>query len=332
MTMIKKITNEAQKQRISRNIRADCNGDLVVLALLSGAEIRFTKTKMSSSAKKVYVGDKVMTRNMTHSFGEILEDGVLFECAMRRIWNEKRVGTNNELRVNNALIASHTSQDETRFLCKEKLPALETDRQTDPNFVLWGKSSHSGSFGGSKEDESINNSTNSKEPKENGCCLRKRKTKNKEAAFNNYLSYFLVKNGIDVSCQVVARKLTLRTLHFFIWKKYILPNGKVVKTENLEPITTLLRNAISGSHILSHTSTINRNTLFDIGVTKELLINCGLDYFIDRCIPESITPSTPQYSHDYSHHDTISSIPHHQYLSVFKPCSKQMYSIIQSVF
>ena len=291
----KKLTNEAQKQRISRNIRADCNGDLLVLSILSGAEIRFNKTKMTSSAKKVYIGDRMKFNETIHNDKSILQNGVLFECAMRKIWNEKRFGTNTELIVNNNLISSLITDDDIQSQCKEKIPDLETDKQTEANFVLWDKSLSNTSnnsvcnqiplSAGNAENLKMNlnvmNEENSLE-KETQTCLRKRKTKNKEASFNNYLSLFLVQHNIDLHCQIVARKLTLRTLHFFLWKKYTLPNGKCVTSEMLQPISSLLRNAISDSHVLSHTSVINKQTLFDIGVTNELLCHCGLDYFIQQ--------------------------------------------------
>ncbi|BFU18256.1 hypothetical protein EHI8A_074570 [Entamoeba histolytica HM-1:IMSS-B] len=282
---------EAQKQRASRNVRAECNADTLLFAILMGAEVQFNKTKMSSFAKKVYIGDKISIDNEVKTGSTVLRDGVLFECAMRKLWGEKRIRSTNELNINSEVISSLTQLEEIQTLCYEKLPILESDAQTNPNLILWGNN----------ENELIE--------KENANCLRKRKTKNKEAVFSNYLSSFLIQKGMTLTCQVMARKMTMRTLHFFVWKKYILPNGKIVTSEMLKPITSKLRNAINGNHQVKHTTIINRNTLNEVGVTDELLNLCGLNYFTDlSMIYQSSSPSND--------------------LSAFTPCSTQFYTII----
>ncbi|KAL7721163.1 Uncharacterized protein QTN25_001599 [Entamoeba marina] len=281
-------TSEAQKQRLSRNVRAECNADVLLFATLLGAELHFSKTKM------IYVGDKTNVDGVTYTSEDMLSDGLLFECGIRKMWGQKRMSSSTELNVNEILMHKIIQESNVLTLRDEKLPILQSDLQTSPSLVLWGANT--------KE-------VTTKESNEN--CLRKRKTKNKEAAFSNFLSYLLVRKGFKLTCQVMARKMTTRTLHFFVWKSYTLPNGKVVTSDMLLPITQKMRRVIDDIHQKNHAVVLDRFALARMGITNELLIQCGLDYFIQ--------PSSPLICHS----PILSQ-------SVFRPCDEESYMVISS--
>ena len=312
------VTAEAQKQRKSRNLRAECNIDLILMALLSGFEIKFSKSKQTTSAKKVHIGTIQSVNNTPISSHKVLEDALLFECVMRKYWNEKKMNFGEDLLLTKEKMDTYLMLHEIQQMSKEKIPLLQSNKQTDSHLILWGNNENV-----NMEDIKGSNS------------LRKRKTKNKEASFNNFISNYLINQGISFNCQIIARKLTLRTLHLFVWKSYHLPNGKVLTSDMLMPITSKLSDYIDNIQSTSK-MVINKSTLYSMGITNSLLEECGLDYFIDNSY-ENVSQCVVGVSHSISREDSpFSMIDCNQmncfYQSAFVPCLPSTYEVIYDSF
>ena len=311
------VTVEAQKQRKSRNLRAECNIDLILLGLLSGFEIKFGKSKQTTSAKKVHIGTIQSINNQPITSQQILEDAITFECVMRKYWNEKKMNFGEDLLLTKEKMDNYLLLDEIQHISREKIPLLQSNKQTDSNLILWGNNDN-------VDMDSIKGSNS----------LRKRKTKNKEASFNNFISNYLINQGLQFNCQIIARKLTLRTLHLFVWKNYTLPNGRVITSDMLMPVTSILSDYIDNIQTTSK-SVINRNTLFSMGITNSLLEQCGLDYFvenqsIDSQIVNASSQSISRGNSPFSIFDwKLSSSPS---LSVFVPSLPSTYSVIDNSY
>ena len=311
MQSIKITTPEAQKQRLSRNVRAECNADMLLMSILLGAELHFGRTKMTSFAKKVYVGQKCFFDDF-YSNDEITEKGVLFEAILRKLWDESKLVSCNDMLVNKNILKQYENDKNITEIVKEKLSILRTDAQTDPRLVLWNKQNQQQlSFSGNE-----------------CCCLRKRKTKNKEASFCNFLSYKLSQHGISLMCQRIARKMTTKTLHFFIWKKYILPNGEIIKSEDLLPITTKLRNYLDNECYDNRLLVLNKDTLEKMNITNEDIIKCGLGCLLNNEENTGVSNSENDNTElVFGFNETIQN----KSLSVFKPIRNyEKFTVIES--
>ena len=199
-----KISTEALKQREGRNKRAICNRELLLLALSCGAEIIIDKTKKTSRAKKVFVGNTIIFDGEYH-ISEILENAYYFECAIRTLWKKAKTNYESSLQLSSDIV---TSEMDNVRLHPEIIKAMGED------FKI----------------ESCEGAINS---------VGKRRTKNKEAAFSNFLAYKLIMNGFTLTCQVSAQKITTKTLNFYIWKQFRTPTGRIVTKELLQPYQSM---------------------------------------------------------------------------------------------
>ena len=195
-----KISTEALKQREGRNKRAICNRELLLLSLSCGAEIVIDKTKKTSQAKKVFVGSTIFFDGEYH-INEILENAFYFECGIRVLWKKARMNYESTLQLSSENVIKEMEN------IRQHPEIIETLKE---DFKL-------------ENSESAINSTG------------KRRTKNKEAAFSNFLAYKLILMGFSLTCQVSAQKITTKTLNYYIWKQYRSPNGKIVSKELLQP-------------------------------------------------------------------------------------------------
>ena len=100
-----KISTEALKQREGRNKRAICNRELLLLALSCGAEIIIDKTKKTSRAKKVFVGNTIIFDGEYH-ISEILENAYYFECAIRTLWKKAKTNYESSLQLSSDIVTS----------------------------------------------------------------------------------------------------------------------------------------------------------------------------------------------------------------------------------
>ncbi|ELP83423.1 hypothetical protein EIN_374680 [Entamoeba invadens IP1] len=121
---------------------------------------------------------------------------------------------------------------------------------------------------------------------------------------------------MKLTCQVLARKMTMRTLHFFVWKRYTLPNNKIVSSQTMAPLIDILRAAIDSLYRQKHVASINRSVLEKFGMTSQLLCQCGLEYFADE-VPSSPICYSPELKYQFR-----SSI------SAFRPCSDNSYIVL----
>ncbi|EDR23248.1 hypothetical protein EDI_323530 [Entamoeba dispar SAW760] len=245
-----RISNEALKQREGRNKRAICNRELLLLSFICGAEVTIDKTKKTSRAKKVFVGSSI-TFDGKYSTNDILENAYFFECAVRTLWKKAKA-----------------SYETTLTLTKEVVKAeIELIRQNPELIKVL-----SDDFKVRSSEYAVNS-------------VGKRRTKNKEAAFSNFLAYKLLMNGFTLTCQVSAQKVTTKTLNFYTWKSYKAPNGVVIKKESVEVLTKALSKEIKQRLTKEATVKITPNILSFIGA-KYLIEKLGL-HTIDTCDPMS---------------------------------------------
>ena len=247
------ITSEALKQREGRNKRAICNRELLLLSFVCGAEIVIDKTKKTSQAKKVFVGNTIIF-NGEYNISEILETAFYFECALRRLWKKAKANYESTMQLSADIV---TPEVELIRANPELIKTLRDDFKIESS-------------------ESAINS------------VGKRRTKNKEAAFSNFLAYKLILEGFVLTCQVSAQKITTKTLNFYTWKSYRAPNGLILSKESMLPYIKLLSHEIKQRLNKDPTAKISpsilhvisaENLIQEIGVERTYQPNNELSVF-----------------------------------------------------
>ncbi|KAL7721731.1 hypothetical protein QTN25_001379 [Entamoeba marina] len=244
---------EAWKQRKTRNKKAECNSHLIMLSVVVGVQHRFNKTKRSSYAKKVYVANDVYFKHL-YTQTKILELSVMFECVIRKLWQRARRQCSIDLVVTKKVFDQVLNESGMEELIQSKLAILTDDSRVVECDSLWSDSPIY------VVDKKNKNRTEE--------FLKKRKTKNREAAFANFLGYLLIQQGFSLTCQVSAQKATTKTLNFYLWKKYTFPDGRVVSTNELDSASRKLRNHLKRESTEKQTIVLSQDVLGVIGLTK----------------------------------------------------------------
>ena len=223
-------SNEAWKQRKTRNRKVDVNSELILLAGRCGVEMIFPKTKRSSFSKKFYQTTDITYKGKPYSYEKMLEIAVSFECVLRRLWKETRRNSAIDVVVNKKNFDEVYNEGGMKEYVQKKVDILLDDNKLVAMNKLWDDDNCDYPPPHQKQLTS-----RTKE------FLVKRKSKNREAVFGNFLSYILVQNGYSLECQVSSQKTTTKTLNYYLWKKYIMPNGTAISGEEINSLTRKVR-------------------------------------------------------------------------------------------
>ncbi|ELP85108.1 hypothetical protein EIN_080800 [Entamoeba invadens IP1] len=287
-------SSDAIKQRKTRNSKAECNSELIVLAASHNTQLRFHKTKRSSYAKKVYVTDDVVYQQR-YTPTMIQECAVTFECVVRKLWVEARKKSSAYLVVTKEVFDQTMLQSGMKEYITSKIDILSNNFKMIGCETLWS-------------DAPVIKQVTTPLSTRNEEFLKKRKNKNREAAFASFLSYVLIQQNFKLTCQVSNQKTTTKTLNFYIWKQYTFPNGKTIDAEQLAPITRKFRNYLKKVFIGQPSFILSQRTIMDLELTNDEI--SVLDYVFSGTdmsafnntlsltqIPEQLPIDPPPASH-----------------------------------
>ncbi|BFU23311.1 hypothetical protein EHI8A_002060 [Entamoeba histolytica HM-1:IMSS-B] len=291
MDLSKGASNDARKQREVRDKKAECNSQLLVLAAACGAQIRLRKTKKSSYAKKVYISDDVYF-NKRYDQNKILEIAVIFECVVRKMWSDARKNSNSEIIIEKKQFDTIKNEKEIKDLINGKLDILTNDEKLVGCNNLWN-------------DKPSINSVDTPFSFKTNEFLRKRKNRNRESAFNSFLSWILIEKGIKLICRISSQKVTSKTMNFYLWKSYKLPNGNNISESYLTSITDKCRRLLNSSFKNTNCYILSQETLNDAQLTPDEIKLIGYTYVkVDSSVfDSSITDKSDEITIDQIHFD-----------------------------
>ena len=261
MESARRTTAEALKQRKTRNIKAECISELVALTAALGVRLRFHKTKRSSFAQKLYIADTV-EYDRVYAPDEVLGVAVGFECVMRRLWDRAKRQGLKVMELGWGDYAGALGEDGMDELIRSKLAIVTDDTKLMACSSLWGDSSlhPTDVSSAAKTDEYI----------------KKRKTRNREAAFASFLSYVLLKEGFRLRCQISAQKIASKTLNFYLWKHYAFPDGRERPPDVLHAAAAKVREFLKAQFISNLLVVVSRETLLALPLTPPELDALGV--------------------------------------------------------
>lgn len=259
----KQATKEAQQQREVRDKKAENNSEVILLTVNQGIELTFHKTKKSSYSKKLYISDEVKYNDTIYKKEDILKKAIEFESVVRQLWIESKQKRLKDLTLTKEMYDEVYEKEEIKTYIEKRIEIVTNDEKVIGCKNLWG-------------DELIVKEIHKPFDFKTEDFLRKRKNKNREAAFSSFLSWILIQEHFTLICRINAQKTTTKTLNYYIWKLYQLPNGKIVQSNLFEQSTNKCRNYLNDAFGENFDLIFNKTKLLEINFSDEELYNLGM--------------------------------------------------------
>ena len=179
---------QLEEQSQSRTKRAISTTALIAISICNGCSIKLQHTKESKYALKILVGEEL-------------------------IWKEEDRIISVEEYIEKSKYFTQKMYCIIEKSKKNHLTTVEINYDMFDDFNTTFPFQYICDYNNNYDEESVR---------------KKMRSKNKEAAFSNYLAWYLIQRGVVLSTKVSGLKLTQKAMHCFVWNYAILPDGKKI--------------------------------------------------------------------------------------------------------